>query len=361
MTESINYPGVNMKIKLFIYLFLISTFLHAFDNEPRRKIVDLNKTWKFEIGDNLNWADPEYDDSNWEDIEVPSNWEDEGFPGYDGMAWYRASFKLSGNPDKILFLHLGFIDDADEVYVNGHLVGHKGTFPPNFQTQYNIERVYFLCNEYLNYGDENVIAVRVFDDYNEGGIVRGDLGIYAVRDLIKPDFSLSGKWKFKKGDQSEWRNEDFNDNAWEEVIVPSFWAAYGLKDYDGFGWFRKTFILPKELEEERLILFLGRIDDYDVTYINGHRIGKTGDINNPRYGTDLGNAYQEYRAYYIPREYLNPNGENVIAVRVFDGWLHGGIYGDAPIGIITRERYLQWRQEFQTDNLKSLFEFIFRN
>lgn len=39
---------------------------------------------------------------------------------------------------------------------------------------------------------------------------------------------------------------------------------------------------------------------------------------------------------------LNRNGENVIAVRVYDAVLHGGIW-DGPVGLATRRQYLRWR------------------
>ena len=41
--------------------------------------------WKFRIGDRLEWAGKDFDDSRWESIRVPNQWEDEGFNGYDGI------------------------------------------------------------------------------------------------------------------------------------------------------------------------------------------------------------------------------------------------------------------------------------
>ena len=81
-----------------------------------KRILDLRGHWKFEIGDNMEWAKPDYNDKDWESIFVPNEWEDEGFPGYDGFAWYRITFSaedLMGHD--ILYLRLGYIDDCDEV------------------------------------------------------------------------------------------------------------------------------------------------------------------------------------------------------------------------------------------------------
>jgi len=84
------------------------------------KVIDLKGEWRFEIGDNQDFARPNFNDSKWEKMKVPSRWEDQGFPGYDGYAWYRISFKA---PQKMqthhLYLKLGRIDDVDRVYLNG--------------------------------------------------------------------------------------------------------------------------------------------------------------------------------------------------------------------------------------------------
>ena len=99
-----------------------------------RREVSLRVGWRFEIGDNKAYAEPEFDDSEWERIHVPDSWEDQGFPGYDGYAWYRIRLKL---PDRLikksLYLKLGYIDDVDEVYINGKYLNGSGAFPPEYR------------------------------------------------------------------------------------------------------------------------------------------------------------------------------------------------------------------------------------
>ena len=60
------------------------------DNEWDR-VIKFKDQWKFSIGDDFNWANPAFDDGDWENILVPSPWEDEGYHGYDGYGWYRRS------------------------------------------------------------------------------------------------------------------------------------------------------------------------------------------------------------------------------------------------------------------------------
>ena len=81
-----------------------------------------------------------------------------------GYAWYRTTF--DGNMlrnEKDVYLNLGYIDDADEVFINGQQIGASGQFPPNFQTAYEARRIYYIPIEHLDVNGENTIAVRVYD------------------------------------------------------------------------------------------------------------------------------------------------------------------------------------------------------
>jgi sialate O-acetylesterase len=109
-------------------------------------------------------------------------------------------------------------------------------------------------------------------------------------------------------------------------------------------------------------LLLGKIDDYDETYINGRRIGRTGKPVNDWGRGNLGDHYLELRAYFIPKDYLNYDNFNQIAVRVFDGFIKGGIY-EGPVGIVTRKKYLSWWEEVKQPRFrpKGFFDFLFGN
>ncbi len=343
----IKLPG-HLKIRGFLILLLTGAIFPNFaQGDDWIRLLDLRGQWKFEIGDNPQWAQPNLDDRNWQNIFVPSSWEDEGFPGYDGYAWYRKRFTLS--PDirgKTLYLHLGYIDDVDQIFLNGHFIGFSGSFPPEYFTAYHVNRIYILPTEYLNFSGENLIAVRVFDEQLEGGIVRGQVGLFEQKNPLTPDTPLAGLWKFSPGDDMTWKKPEFNDNNWRPILVPLNWETQGYPDYDGFAWYRKKFRLSKEYGNENLILLLGKIDDLDEVYLNGEHIGRTGRIYQNRSRISIrGDEWLELRAYYIPREHLKFDGENVIAVRVFDGLIGGGIY-DGPIGIITQKRYKDWFRKY---------------
>jgi hypothetical protein len=309
-------------------------------------LQSLEGQWKLELGDNSAWRESNFDDSQWARVTVPSAWEDQGFPGYDGYAWYRVKFLVPTQWEgKTLFLRLGHIDDVDEVYVNGKFVGFQGSFPPGYVTAYDVPREYYLPWEYLKAGVDNTLAVRVYDNELTGGIVYAGyerlIGIYADPTMIVPEMSLTGDWKFMQGDEQEWANPAYNDSHWHSVFVPAYWETQGFRGLDGFAWYRTHFRLPPDLAGKTLILLLGRIDDADQTYLNGRLIGRTGAMppDQFRIGSE---DYLALRAYAIPTSAFSATGENVLAVRVFDGFLHGGIYC-VPVGVTTRERYLAWR------------------
>jgi len=116
-----------------------------------------------------------------------------------------------------------------------------------------------------------------------------------------------------QNDASSW-NTDIDDNTWPQMSLPSLWEQRQLGDLDGVVWFRRTVDLPADAAKEAT-LELAMIDDNDVTYVNGVKVGGT-------------NSYNQHRRYSIPGGVLKA-GRNFISVRVEDTGGGGGIYGDS--------------------------------
>jgi hypothetical protein len=308
-------------------------------------LQNLKGYWSFSIGIDNEWISPEYNDSKWETIKVPSAWEDQGFNGYNGYAFYRKKLNIpAAYQGRMLYLYLGYIDDVDAVYINGHHLGSKGEFPPNFHTAYNAERVYQIPENFIRFNEQNVIVVKVYDVQQEGGIVKGEIGLYGGKPSVRVDFSFQNQWKFKTGDDMKWKEPDYDDSKWNNIYVPSFWENAGYRNYDGFAWYRKTFVYTGT-PEERMVLILGKIDDADQVYINGKLVGSTGNLTsqtNMRVAT--GEEYKSFRGYYLPPGLLKKGQKYVIAIRVLDTGGEGGIY-EGPIGIVSQTKYIDfWRR-----------------
>lgn len=110
--------------------------------------VELTGPWKFHTGDNMSWADPNFDDSAWSTMDLtptqgsndPNSgtsgyvpgWAARGYAGYSGYAWYRLRIHLQNNTGGTLALKMPEdVDDAYQVYVNGRFLGALGHFTPH--------------------------------------------------------------------------------------------------------------------------------------------------------------------------------------------------------------------------------------
>jgi sialate O-acetylesterase len=122
-----------------------------------------------------------------------------------------------------------------------------------------------------------------------------------------------------KGFQQGWAGETVDENDWKTMNLPGLWErAKDPLTINGAVWFRKEVYLPQSWAGKDLTLQLGRIDDFDVTYFNGTPVGEHpwGD----------GDAYATPRAYTVPGKLVR-QGQNTIAVRVFDWKGGGGVVG----------------------------------
>ncbi len=116
-----------------------------------------------------------------------------------------------------------------------------------------------------------------------------------------------------KGTQNQgFQNKDFNTDDWKTMELPKIWEE--LEIYvDGVVWFSKDINVPESWQGEDLTLSLGKINDYDITWFNGKKVGR---------GTEV----HESRNYKIPSSLVN-KGQNRIVVQVLDIGNVGGIYG----------------------------------
>lgn len=118
-----------------------------------RFFKDLRETWQFSLYENPfkvpeDFYKPDFDDSNWQKIEVPANWEINGFgtpiyvnqpyewttnpqppkvpEDYNPTGCYRKTFDLPKKwDDKEIYIHFGAVKSAFYLYLNGQFVGYS--------------------------------------------------------------------------------------------------------------------------------------------------------------------------------------------------------------------------------------------
>ena len=110
-----------------------------------QSVALLTGPWRFHTGDDVRWADPRFDDSSWETVDLTPNpgardddvgytdyvpgWNLRGHRGYSGYAWYRMRIAVSKPQNmKLALLDAFYVDSAHQVFFNGRLLGGSGRF-----------------------------------------------------------------------------------------------------------------------------------------------------------------------------------------------------------------------------------------
>ncbi|MBC7424026.1 MAG: hypothetical protein H7334_11305, partial [Ferruginibacter sp.] len=134
-----------------------------------------------------DWKNNDFDDSKWPLMQLPGMWENQGLPDLDGTVWFRKNITIADeDAGKAAVLSLAMIDDNEETYLNGVLVGSTAG--------YNIQRKYTIAAGILKAG-KNIIAVKVGDTGGGGGIygVATDMKLT----IENKEQSLAGDWGFR--------------------------------------------------------------------------------------------------------------------------------------------------------------------
>ena len=81
-------------------------------------------TWKYHPGDNLEWADPVFDDTGWESTSTELSLNEIPSSGWEGIGWFRLHLSV---PDERLWytplaLHIAYHAGASEIYLDGELI-----------------------------------------------------------------------------------------------------------------------------------------------------------------------------------------------------------------------------------------------
>ena len=177
------------------------------------KVAEVPVQWKFYPypeeyqGDQdpiLSAAD--FDDSDWATIDIGQAWEDQGYEGYDEGAWYRARIEMDAEEGRPVHLAFGGVDNNAYVYVNGTFVGeHHG-----WNTPFILD-----ISEAVKYKGRNVVAVRVYDGMEMGGI-------YGTIEVIQPTAKENlDRYLANRGISATQKQTDRDDEE-----KRSFWSRF---------------------------------------------------------------------------------------------------------------------------------------
>ncbi|WP_426342617.1 sialate O-acetylesterase [Pseudoduganella sp. S-14] len=139
------------------------------------------------------WSRPGFDDSRWPLMELGRRWSESGIDAiskHRGVAWFRTAVELDAQQaGAVTQLLLGQIATADTTWINGVRVGAL--------TNWWAGREYAVPKGLLKAG-KNVIAVRVLDDDNGGGMV-SPAEQRVLRTVDGKRIPLPARWKYQLG------------------------------------------------------------------------------------------------------------------------------------------------------------------
>jgi sialate O-acetylesterase len=119
-----------------------------------------------------------------------------------------------------------------------------------------------------------------------------------------------------KGMTEKWYEPSYIPKEWRRINIPGYWEDQGIKDLDGVVWYRKEIDVPASIANASSRVFLGRIVDADILYINGKQVGNT-------------TYMYPQRRYSVPAGLLKA-GKNLFVIRVTNNAGKGGFVPDKP-------------------------------
>ncbi len=200
-------------MKKLLLVLLVTVFTVVAEARER---INFDEGWRFTLGDSIQMAQTNYDDSSWRQLDLPHDWAIEGdfldsnpsgagggsLPG--GVGWYRKHLHIDRITDNTSRWYID-IDGAymnSTVYINGKKLGTR---------PYGYSSFRYELTQYLDPNGDNVIAVRVDNGdqpnsrwYSGCGIYRhvwivqvSPVSIAHWGTFVQPTVLSNGQAKFK--------------------------------------------------------------------------------------------------------------------------------------------------------------------
>jgi hypothetical protein len=250
-------------------------------------VVALNGPWKFHTGDDTRWAEPDFDDSSWESVDLtpPADahdgdvgltgyvpgWQTRGHRGYSGYAWYRMRIVLDAAPGEALALSgPPYVDSAYQAFLDGRLLGEFGDFSGDTPRAYGIHRPKLFPLDGRDFSAEKqhtgVIAFRVWmgpwmlADPKAGGIY--------IAPSLGTDTGALGKYQ-----SQQWENfRGYTVDAAEGLI---FFAlalmVCALIPFDrsnpAYGWMAAALVIVGIGRGNQAVFFWSQFESYQAIEI----------------------------------------------------------------------------------------------
>lgn len=189
---------------LSIFFFLIS--LGVFGQTPEVAVLDsalhnqwigLAKDWRYQKGDDMEWANPAFNDDSWPVLDNFNLNQSGSGPvaGKHEIAWFRKRLKADSTLNEALILNI-YQKGASEIYLDGKLIHKLGVVStnPNKLVYFN-PRLALLSFPLQK--KEQVLSIRFLNDYEQFPLYQNDKGylrilVTSVRNTNSKDIEKNG-------------------------------------------------------------------------------------------------------------------------------------------------------------------------
>lgn len=162
---------------VFVLFCFVVTFISV-SAQSIRQNININREWKFKLGDYSGAEEPAFDDSKWDNIGIPHSFSMPYYQSakfYKGYGWYRKNITI---PEEWLGKRLSLDFEGAyrtaEIYVNGKLVGKHNSGYTGFEIDITkaIKKGHNTIAVRLNNLWDSRIAPRAGEHVFSGGIYR---------------------------------------------------------------------------------------------------------------------------------------------------------------------------------------------
>jgi hypothetical protein len=150
---------------------------------------------------------------------------------------------------------------------------------------------------------------------------------------VAQPLNLSGPWKLSATDQARWAQPDVDDSRWPTVTLPQ-----RMPRNERIYWLRRAVPTPAQAQAGQLQVTIGLVAESYEIYVNGLRIGDTGDFGKSEIG------FFQPRSFRVPSEAVTSMPASgpasspalVVALRI---WNPGASWGSMTSGLRDRGPY----------------------
>ncbi|KIQ18555.1 glycoside hydrolase [Flavobacterium sp. MEB061] len=181
-----------------IALAILLTTTSFAQGKKARIIEDFNKNWNFKLGDYPSAPQKDFSTADWRTLQLPHDWSIEGAFDKDsktkqaqgflpaGKGWYRKTFTVPASfKSKTISVEFDGVFKNSEVFINGHSLGIR----PNGYISFSYD-----LSAFLNFGQPNIIAVKVDNDAQPNSRWYTGSGIYRNVRLVIAEKLHVAEW-----------------------------------------------------------------------------------------------------------------------------------------------------------------------